>query len=371
MTLQLPAYLQNRQPPGQGKFAAGLGTPVPAYVSLKDDRFTLLGDDGLPSRTVPPSLTLDFVAVGSAPTASRTFYDGAYDAESAAAPACYSDDAITPSPNAQNPQSSHCANCPKAEWGKLSPNGNKIPWCSTRKKLAVIVPAAGPKVYLLSIPPGSLKPWRAYVQHVESMGTMVPYVITRMAMKDKELSFDPVDHVPENVANAVDQIAVEKAVEIAQIVGDIAALPKSNVVALPPRQPTPALAPPPAANELAGAFGVSREPPPPAKEPEEPKRRTRAARSNETVVGPGAIPPATFTAANDEEAEMEAKLAAIRAKKAGQAAVATAVAPSPPAPGAFIGAGQTNTAAFGIAPNAPPPPNAVNDMLNAAFGLPT
>ena len=372
MTLVLPDYLKNRQPPGQGKFAAGLGTPVPAHVSLKDDRFTLIDDNGLPSRRTPPSLTLDFVAVGSAPTASRVYYDGPWDSETAAAPLCYSDDAITPSPNAQQPQSAHCASCPKAEWGKLSPNGNKIPWCSTRKKLAVIVLADGPKVYLLSIPPGSLKPWRAYVQHVESMGTMVPYVITRVAMNDKELSFDPVDHVPEQIANAVDAIARDKALEIAQIVGDVAALPKSNVVQLAPPEPEPLRELKAVVDSSLANFGqgVQQQAPAPQSEP---KKRGPKGRAPETVIGAGPIPAGTFATAgaavDDEEAQMEARLAAIRAKKAA-AAGAPQEQQGSVQQGGFIGGGAP-AASFGIAPTAPPPPQDVASMLNAAFGLPT
>ncbi len=199
--LQRPAYLANRtQSTLASTLSGGLGVAQPPRISLKDDRFTLLMPNGDRHPAIAPSLTIGVIVVGGNPTASRIYYDANYDAADAAAPICWSDNGVGPSVGAGTPQSATCAECPRAVWGsKVSPQGSKIPACSTVKKVAVLVAGAGETVFLLQIPPGSLKPWRGFLAHLDTLGAAIDEVIVRLSMTDKTLAFEPVDFLPQAV----------------------------------------------------------------------------------------------------------------------------------------------------------------------------
>ena len=339
---------------------------------------------------VAPSLTIDVIVVGGNPTASRIYYDANYDAADAAAPVCWSDNGVGPSVSAGTPQSATCADCPQAVWGaKISPQGSKIPACSTVKKVAVLVAGAGETVFLLQIPPGSLKPWRGFLAHLDTLGAAIDEVIVRLSMTDKTLAFEPVDFLPQAVYEFAQKIMAgpepdavvgvkDKAREgflpgpaaqpalgfVTQTQADANTARTLSMPAQPLFTQQPAVevespaerearefaefkaakaaqaggAPSGFAAPTAGGFGV-----PPATtvaaSPPEPAKRTRA-RKGETVVGPGPIAAGTFAA---------------------------------PQAGGFIGGGSpppSTPAGFGMAP----PANAaqgVADAIAKAFNLPT
>ena len=193
--LQRPAHLANRAPSILAeRVSGGLGVAQPPRISLKDDRFTLLMPNGDHHPQVPPALSINVIFVGGNPHASRIYYDANYDAQDVAAPICWSDNGVGPSVSAGTPQAATCAECPQAVWGsKISPQGSKIPACSTVKKLAVLVAGAGEMVFLLQIPPGSLKPWRGFLAHLDALGANLEEIVVRLTMTDKTLSFEAVD----------------------------------------------------------------------------------------------------------------------------------------------------------------------------------
>lgn len=368
--LQRPSYLSQPNAGLLAKASAGLGISQPPRISLKDDRFTLIQANGEPHPSVKSSLELDVIIVGTNNGVSQIYYDGAYDPTSPAAPACWSDNQIGPSKDAMQPQSETCALCPRAVWDQISPNGTKVPACNQHKKIAVIVAGGGATVYLLSIPPASLKPWRGYVTHLGSQNASPDEIVTRVSMADKTLKFEPVDFIPEAVVAMVRQVMGSEEPDL--VTGN---MDRPRTVALPAREvgKSPLLAAPygreitdrPEDRQVTSPIQYAADPASPSFGPTQfgtgPKtptameyeaeiarlkalaqqgpvtRKPRVAK--ETVVGAGPIPAATF----------------------GQAG------------GAFISqppvAPQTN-GAFGIQ-HAPPPDEAVNDMLAMAFGVRT
>src|SRR5271165_93810 len=162
--LQRPAYLGDSVP--TTSFAAGLGVPQPPRISA-DNGFTLLLANGVPHPSIPPSLFLDVVVIGHNPVASRIYYEGGYDPRNSQPPACYSDNGVGPSSNSMQPQSELCVTCRHSVWDRPTPNGNFVPACDHRKKLACLVAGAGDTVFLLNLPPASLGAWRDYVAYIE------------------------------------------------------------------------------------------------------------------------------------------------------------------------------------------------------------
>lgn len=367
MALQRPAYLQAAgQSAVAAKLAAGLGTAQPPRISLKDDRFTLLQASGDRHPMIPPALTLDVIFVGANPGASRTYYSGPYDAEGGQAPTCWSDNGVGPSASAQQPQAETCAVCPHSRWEHINANGNKVPACSSNKKIAVLVAGAGDTVYLLSVPPGSLKVLRQYMAHLQGQAVSPDEIVTRVTMESKQLKFDPVDFIPEAAVSLVRRIVESDEPDIVVGAKDKpvvpAALPAPTFAAAPQIAPAPAFAAEPPApvappvvhetaaerelRELKAKLAAMEAQPAPASEPAKPARKPRAARDNETVVGAGPIPAATFAA--------------------------PATAPAEPA-GGFIGgpapaAPASAAPAFGVAPSPQAAPSAIEAMLAKAFG---
>lgn len=332
MSLQLPAYLKPANPKFLSKMTAGLGGNTPPRVSIRNDRFTLMDANGQASGAIAPSLTLDVVVVGGNDHPSRIYYAGDYDPENTAAPDCFSDNGVGPSEQAASPQHEHCASCPQAVWGsggisKMS--GKKVPACSTVKKVAVVVMGdRSGTVYLLQIPPKSLKPWLGYMNHLGGQGIGPDQVITRLSIEDKTLGFAEVDFIPENYVAPIEEIMAGDDPDIVSGNRDKPILSGKALAAPVQRDVMQLDAPKPAPVEA-------------------PKRTRRpAVRENETVVEAGPIPAQTFI--QPEQTELEKLRAQI-------AALESAAAPK----------------AAGVMPSAPPPDSAVKAMLDKAFLLPT
>lgn len=80
---------------------------------------------------------LDVVIVNAAPTVSRVFYMKKFDKDATvAAPDCWSQDGVTPSPDSRDKQASKCEECPQNIAG--SGNGNSRA-CRYQQRLAVVL----------------------------------------------------------------------------------------------------------------------------------------------------------------------------------------------------------------------------------------
>jgi hypothetical protein len=89
-----------------------------------------------------------------------------YDPKNKQPPICTSENGVGPSAESRSPQSAFCSNCWAKEWGSaLSQRGDKIPACTTKKRLAVIVPSfSWDTVLQFDIPPAAFQNWASLVQ---------------------------------------------------------------------------------------------------------------------------------------------------------------------------------------------------------------
>lgn len=323
--LQLPAHLQNKQNPAfASALTGGLGSPMPPTISRKNNRFTLIGANGEPHGTIVPSLHLDVIVVGGNPEASKIFYEGAFDPNDATAPDCYSDNGTAPSSQAAKPQSDLCALCKQNEWGSKISNisGKKVQACQTYKKVSVVVlgDATG-TVYLLSVPPASLKPWRGYVQHLGGQGVEVWQVITRLAFSNDELgvlTFNALDFITEAMVGPVTKIIESDEPRI--VAG---ALDKPRQAALPAplggrqqiqtgeerREPVNDMASGTTDSQLHALQAAQNS----QTQAAEPLKRTRRTKAEIEAAKAAELPPAGAGAPSDELAVLRAKLAALEA----------------------------------------------------------
>lgn len=182
-----PAYLGGSEV--EGAFADQLGFVRPARVSLNDP-FTLIDENG---EQVRPK-SVDLMAILLWENDTRIYYPkGDYDPDNAIPPTCYSDNRVTPSEGAMQPQSEFCANCPRAVRDQPSFKGTTlVSACAQRYKLAILVSGAGKKVFLLDIAPGSRKPYERYRAFLKQHHALPYQVLTKLTYdgKAKQLGFD-------------------------------------------------------------------------------------------------------------------------------------------------------------------------------------
>lgn len=180
---------------------------------------------------------------------SRTYYEGAYKKGVKISPACWSQDAKTPSPEVKNPPAPSCDKCPFSVKG--SGAGGTGTACRLSWRTAVVLPGdpAG-DVMQLVLPATSVFgseesgkwPFRPYIQMLANNNISAGRVITKMQFDTKasvpRLLFSPIAAVPED---AVDDVvrqgqsdAAERAIKLSvyqtDSSGDIPAQPE---VAMP------------------------------------------------------------------------------------------------------------------------------------------
>jgi hypothetical protein len=216
MTQQLPAYLLKRQSRASAEdMVAGIGSGIPAHLSITDNRFTLVDASG--NEKPVQTFHLDVCVIGSNNNVSRVFYDPAkkYTKGDNAPPLCFSDNGAGPSRQSSSPQAPTCAVCPHAEWGSAvsAMTGRGVPACQSGKKVAFIVPGdADEIVYMLKVPPASLKNLQKFVKTLAANAVggrpaEPPDVITRLEFESQGvLKFSPVSLVDEDTFNRSEQV---------------------------------------------------------------------------------------------------------------------------------------------------------------------
>ena len=159
---------------------------MPPHVSIGGGRFTLIDASNaeIPVPTFDPAIGvyLDAVIIGSNPHKSRVYFSGQYDPNAEGVrPDCFSDNGVAPSTAASSPQSPTCAACPQAVWGsKISAQGKKIPACSEKQKVALLIPGMQ-TLFLLAVPPNSHSYLSEYVQKAMGSQVNIADVITRIS----------------------------------------------------------------------------------------------------------------------------------------------------------------------------------------------
>lgn len=234
-----------------GGLSSGIQRPMPPHISIMGNRFTLIDASGQTKQveTFDPKLGpyLDCCIVDVNAVVSRIYYESeGFDPDNPTAPDCYSDNGTAPSANAPSPQSARCDGCPQAAWGATTSKltGKGVPKCRSYKKMAVILPDLPSMVFLLAVPPASLKAAQAYSQKVDDYKVDLPDIITRVSFAPGVLGtlvFDAVEHADDEMKARVDKLW-ENDVGCPQIVGrnDKPALAAPvTTMRLEPAQPQP------------------------------------------------------------------------------------------------------------------------------------
>lgn len=143
--------------------AYGRGAGLPDRISRAGNRFALVSTEGT---TDPPNPhALDFAVVGIKRPLSRVYYDGPYNADNPGPPTCRSVDSITP--DVDQPQAESCHACRFSNWTSSvsAVSGKPVPACKQHKDLVIKV-LGRPGLWLLDIPPDSIRPWDQVVKTV-------------------------------------------------------------------------------------------------------------------------------------------------------------------------------------------------------------
>lgn len=217
MTQQnLPSYLQQYQAPDVGAaLSANLGSAMPPHVSIADNRFVLIdaGNNEIPVPTFDPQIGvyLDAAIIDVNSVMSRIYFAGNFDKNAdGVRPDCFSDNGVGPSVSANSPQAPTCAICPRAEWTKINANGKKVPWCSQKQKIALLIPGFS-TLFLLAVPPNSHPLLREYVELCKGNGTNMADLVTRIwFVSQGTLGFRPLSYIDEPTAQLRQAAYAEK-----------------------------------------------------------------------------------------------------------------------------------------------------------------
>jgi hypothetical protein len=228
MSNQLPAYLQQYQAPDVGNaLSQNLGSAMPPHVSIGGGRFTLIdaANNELPGAWFDQKIGvyIDACIVDVNNVMSRIYFSGAYDNDAEGVrPDCWSDNGIGPSISASSPQAPSCqpdptgqTGCKWAVWGsKINANGKKVPACSQKQKVALLIPASGfNTLFLLAIPPNSHGPLREYVERCKGNQMNIANLLTRISFVpgvQGTLMFQPVSYIDEPTAKLRQAAYAEK-----------------------------------------------------------------------------------------------------------------------------------------------------------------
>lgn len=216
---QLPAHLQARQKRDLvGAAIGGLNTGSPPHISIAGNRFTLVDDAG--NQKPMQTLYLDVCVIDANHSVSKIYFDPRTPFEpggdNSNPPLCWSDNGVGASAQASQPQNTSCQLCPQNAWGSATSKatGKPVKACNDVKKVAVVVPGID-MVFLLRIPPASLKNWGKYCQTLAGHGVDLPDAVTRLEFESQGvLKFTPMGYVDEAVAAFSDKVMVAKGTDI-------------------------------------------------------------------------------------------------------------------------------------------------------------
>lgn len=218
MNTQLPAHLQNRQNRNLAAQAiGGINSGSPAHISIAGNRFTLVDDAG--NEKPIQTLFLDVCVIDANAAVSKIYFDPSIPfvpgGDNSSPPLCWSDNGIGASTAASRPQNTSCQMCEHNAWGSAvsKATGNKTKACNDVKKVAVVVPGMD-MVFLLRIPPASLKNWGKYCNTLAGHGVDLPDAISRLEFESQGiLKFTPVGYVDAPTAAMSDKAIAAKATD--------------------------------------------------------------------------------------------------------------------------------------------------------------
>lgn len=264
----LPDYLQQFQAPDvAGALSQTLGAAMPPHVSIAGNKFTLIdaANNVMQGAWFDQQIGvyIDACIIDVNNVKSRVYFAGAFDNNAEGVrPDCFSDNGIGPSISANSPQGATCQPDPERKgygcfwsvWGsKINQNGKKVPACSEKQKIALLIPASGYNtVFLLAVPPNSHGPLREYVEMCKAHNMNMANLITRIWFAPGEvgtLLFKGMSYIDLPTAQLRQQAYLEKKTDallgrgdVPRPVGAIAA-PQQQMMVPDPRYPTNGVAP--------------------------------------------------------------------------------------------------------------------------------
>lgn len=124
---------------------------------------------------------------------ANLFYDGPYDPNNPAPPGCFAvgpePTTLVPTSNSPNRQSETCAGCPNNQFG----SAGKGKACKNTRLLAIkALDDPEDALYVLSVPPTSIKAFDGYVHTLAGKLRLPPVgVVTRISLDKRETFFSP------------------------------------------------------------------------------------------------------------------------------------------------------------------------------------
>lgn len=139
--------------------------------------------------------TLEVVVVDF--TSSNLYYEGMYDRDSPQPPACFAigtqPSMLVPSDNSPNKQADACSSCPNNQFGSASNGRGKA--CKNTRLVAMMPvtaldnPDEDAPIWIMSIPPTSLKAFDAYVHSLAAKHSTVPVGVVTEVYLDPANTF--------------------------------------------------------------------------------------------------------------------------------------------------------------------------------------
>jgi hypothetical protein len=189
---QVPAFAKKGELSAVAKALTGGGGGGGKRISIKGGVFRLMSD-GKEVAAIEERY-LDVVIVNAAQKIGRTYYEGAYNPEASAPPACWSADGEKPDASVKSPQASTCASCPQNIKGSGAGESRA---CRYSQRLAVVLANdVEGDVLQLQLPATSIfgkeegenRPLQAYARWLAAQSVSPDTVVTRMKFDTKSES---------------------------------------------------------------------------------------------------------------------------------------------------------------------------------------
>lgn len=187
-TKNLPVNYEEQLAAEAAAIKSRIAAPSGDRIRFASNR-ALITPDGIEGDTLEVVI-VDFVS-------SNLFYDGAYDRDNPQPPACFAIGSeptlLFPSSNSPAKQADTCSACPNNQFGSASNGKGKA--CKNTRLLAMIPAAAldDPEqeapIWIMSVPPTSMKAFDTYVHSLSAKHKTVPVgVITEISL-DQSVTF--------------------------------------------------------------------------------------------------------------------------------------------------------------------------------------
>lgn len=263
----LPANIAAMFAASDDDLSSGVGAGFPS-ISIKGKVFHLKrgGERTLienPKEPGTPAAALEVVIIKANPILSKIFYASGYVEGSEDKPTCYSDNGVSPAPDAESPQSQKCATCPHAVWGsKITDTGKKTKECQDSRRIAIAPLGNLEDAMLLRVPAGALAALKTFGEEARRRGQRYFTVGTRIGfdytVAHPQLTFKAVGALPEAMLNKVAEMVDSDLVR--SILG-LDAAPMQDEFTTPLEVPaTPVAAKPPVPRAAAAAAAVATKP---------------------------------------------------------------------------------------------------------------